>query len=313
MESVPATLEKKPSTSPTPKQNILYSQKVAPYVFVLPFIISFLLFFLYPVFSTILMSFQSILPGEVTFVGLENYKNLIGREFKRALSTNIIYTILTLAILIPLPMILAIILNSKLMVAKNIFRSTLFIPALTSVVVAGIIFRLIFGELEGSVMNQFIGLFGFEPINWLIKRETGMFALVLLATWRWSGINLLYFLSGLQSIPQEIYESAEIDGATPVKKFFYITIPMLKPITIYVLTISIFGGMSMFVESYMLWNGNNSPNDIGLTIVGYLYRKGLEQFELGFGSAVGMALLGITLIVNLIQLKFFGFFRREGE
>lgn len=122
---------------------------------------------------------------------------------------------------------------------------------------------------------------------------------------------MLYFLSGLSSIPDELYESASIDGAKSIDRFLHISIPMLKPTIIYVLTISIYGGLSMFTESYMLWAGNNSPQNIGLTIVGYLYRQGIEKNCMGYAAAVGVVLLVITLSLNIIQLKFTGQFKKE--
>ncbi|MBJ8191771.1 sugar ABC transporter permease, partial [Bacillus cereus] len=135
--------------------------------------------------------------------------------------------------------------------------------------------------LDGSLMNSLLGVFGLEPYKWLMNANTGFLALIVLALWRWLGVNMLYYMSGLQNIPPELYEAAQIDGASRFDSFWRITIPMLKPVTIYVFTISIYAGLSMFTESYMLWNGNNSPNDIGLTIVGYLYRQGLEQNSMG--------------------------------
>lgn len=291
--------------------SLLYSKKFAPYLLVSPFIISFLIFFTYPVFNTVIMSFQEILPGQVKFVGTANYEKLSNAQFYRAMYNSAIYTFFTLLVLIPLPLIFAVMLNSKIMRFKNFFRSTLFIPALTSVVVAGTIFRLIFGELPESLMNEIVGVFNIAPISWNKGAGTAMFVMVLLATWRWIGINIIYFLSGLQNIPHELYESAEIDGASMMDKFKSITLPLLKPVTIYVLTISIYGGFAMFTESYMLFGGNNSPRDIGLTIVGYIYKAGIQRNELGFGSVIGLTLLGIVLIINLIQLKFFGLFRKE--
>jgi arabinosaccharide transport system permease protein len=293
------------------KSNILYSQKVAPYFFVMPFIISFCLLFAYPVFTTIIMSFQEVYPGEITFIALENYKELWNPTFFKAIRNSTVFTFLTICVLIPLPLIMAVFLNSKVMFAKNLFRSVTFLPALTSIVVAGVIFRLIFGELEGSLINSIITKFNMEPHAWLNSSGTAMFALVILATWRWMGVNLLYYLAGLQNIPKELYESAEIDGASSWNKFSKITLPLLKPIMIYVLTISIYGGYSMFAESYMLYGGNKSPNDMGLTIVGYLYRSGLEQGNLGFGSAVGIVLLVITFLITITQLKIFGMFKKE--
>lgn len=209
-----------------------------------------------------------------------------------------------------MPLVLAVFLNAKLTKASA-FRSALFIPSLTSVVVAGTIFRLVFGSLDESVMNGFRHLLGMPSINWLANSATGMLVMVILATWRFTGVNIIYFLSALQSIPHELYESAEIDGANKWDRFWRITLPLLKPVAIYVITISIYGGYSMFTESFILWNGNRSPNDIGLTMIGLLYREGIERNNLGFGSAIGITLLGITMVLNVIQLKFFGLFKRR--
>lgn len=292
-------------------RSFLYSQSAAPYVFTLPFMLVFVIFFIYPLISTVIMSFQSVLPGQVQFIGFENFNRLFNADFYQAVKNSMIYTVLTLIVLIPLPMMLAVFLDSKIMRGKNIFRSVFFIPALTSVVVAGTIFRLIFGEVAGALMNTIVGIFGHAPVKWLRIQGTAYMAMVVLATWRWTGVNILYFLSGLQSIPVELYESASIDGASPIQKFRHITMPMLKPTIIYVLTISIYGGFAMFTESYMLFSGNRSPGGIGLTIVGYLYRQGWEQNNLGFGSAIGLSLLVLVMIINIIQLRFFGLFRKE--
>jgi arabinosaccharide transport system permease protein len=291
-------------------KGLFHSQKVAPYLFVAPFVISFLLFFAYPVYSTIIMSFQTVLPGETKFIGLENYRKLFNPTYYQAISNSAKYTFWTLVVLIPLPLIVAVFLNAGIMRMKNFFRSVLFIPALTSVVVAGIIFKLVFSELNGALANTLISYFGYTAQKWMASPTTAMFVLVLLATWRWLGVNIVYFLSGLQSIPSELYESAEIDGASTWDKFRSITLPLLKPVTIYVLTISIYGGFAMFTESYMMYSGNRSPKDIGLTMVGYIYQQGFEQFNLGFGSAIGLSLLVVTMAANLIQLKFFGLFKK---
>ncbi|BDG47572.1 MULTISPECIES: sugar ABC transporter permease [Parageobacillus] len=304
------------NTQPVPQKtkksrNILFSQKVAPYIFVSPFIISFLVFFLYPSISTIIMSFQEVLPGETKFIGLQNYKKLLNPHFYAALRNTTIYTIWTLVILIPLPLVLAVILNSKVIPGRNFFRSAYFIPALTSTIVVGVIFRLIFGELESSPANMLMKALGLHAQQWTMHWGTGMFLMVFLASWKWLGVNILYFLSGLQNIPKELYESAEMDGAGVFTKFFRITLPLLKPVTIYVLTISIFGGFRMYEESFVFWQ-NQSPGDIGLTLVGYIYQEGFMNNDMGFGSAIGIVLLAIVLVINLIQLKFTGAFKKEG-
>ncbi|ABR34518.1 MULTISPECIES: carbohydrate ABC transporter permease [Clostridium] len=292
-------------------KRFIYNKKAAPYVFILPFILVFLLFFISPMVNTVIMSFENVLPGSRKFVGFENYTKLLGdKVFLVALWNSFKYMIWTLILLIPIPMILACIIDSKLMVGKEFFKSALYLPALTSVAVAGIIFRFAFGEQSTSLMNQVVALFGMDPFKWLKNGTTGFIVLLVLACWRWTGVNMLYFLSGLKNIPAELYESADIDGANTLQKFRYITIPQLKPTTIYVLTISIYAGLAMFIESYMVFNGNNSPNNIGLTIVGYLYRQGIEKNAMGYASAVGLVLFIIGMAINLVQLKLNGTFKK---
>ena len=293
-------------------KKLMYNKKIAPYVFILPFILVFIIFFISPMINTVIMSFQEVLPGQREFVGIKNYSKLLGdKVFLKAMYNSFKYMVWTLILLIPIPMIFACIINSKLMVGREFFKSVFFLPALTSVVVAGTVFRLAFGEQGTSLMNQFIGLFGMDPIKWLKIGSTGFITLLVLACWRWTGVNMLYFLSGLKNIPEELYESADIDGATVWQKFRYITIPQLKPTTIYVLTISVYAGLAMFTESYMLWAGNNSPKNIGLTIVGYLYRQGIEKNAMGYASAVGNVLFDFARMISLGQLKLNGTFSKE--
>ena len=292
--------------------NFIYSWKVAPYIFVLPFILSFIVFWIYPLFSTIKMSFQNIKPGVTTWIGIANYAKLLkDRTFYTAISNSFLYMILTLVLLIPFPMLFACIMNSKFMKCKGLYKGILYLPALTSVVVAGTIFRLMFSELDGSAMNQLIRFFGGKSVKWLMEKPTGFIALLTLCCWRWTGVNMLYFMAGLNTIDNSLYESAEIDGATRTQVFKKITFPLLRPTTIYVLTISIYAGLAMFLESYMLWSGNSSPKNIGLTIVGYLYRRGIEKNQLGYASAVGLILLILALAINTIQLFLNGTFKKE--
>lgn len=291
-------------------KKLFYSQKLAPYVFVLPFALTVVIFWLFPIGNGVLLSFQDVLKDE--WVGLGNYQRLLSDKiFLKAVYNSAKYMVGTLILLIPFPMLFATLLNSKLMKKPGLFKSIYFIPALTSVVVAGTIFRLMFGEMNTSLANQVIAAFGMSPIKWLKGEWTSYFALLLLACWRWTGVNILYFLAGLQSISTDIYEAASIDGASKWQQFVKISFPLVKPTTVYVLTISIYAGLSMFTESYMLWKGNNSPQNIGLTIVGYLYRQGIEKRAMGYACAVGLILLIIVMIVNLVQLKATGTFDKE--
>nr|WP_154959236.1 sugar ABC transporter permease [Paenibacillus xylanexedens] len=296
-------------------KKFVYSQKVAPYVFVLPFILIFLIFWLYPLVNSFVISFQDRMLGQdPKWIGEANYSKLLtDKVFLISIKNSVVYMLGTLVLLIPFPMLFAVMINSKLMMGREFFKSSFFLPALTSVAVAGTIFRLTFGEMEGSLMNSFLGLFGVEPIKFLKDGSWSMAALLILACWRWTGVNMLYYLSGLKSIDNEYYEAASIDGASAWQKFRMITMPLLKPTTVYVTTISVYAGLAMFTESLMMFNGNKSPQNIGLTIVGYLYRQGIEQNKLGYAAAVGIILLVIAMVINLTQLKFSGMFKKEED
>ncbi|NUU78991.1 carbohydrate ABC transporter permease [Paenibacillus xylanilyticus] len=296
-------------------KKFVYSQKVAPYVFVLPFILIFLIFWFFPLVNSFVMSFQDRMLGQdPKWIGEANYSKLFtDKVFLTSIKNSVVYMLGTLVLLIPFPMLFAVMINSKLMMGREFFKSSFFLPALTSVAVAGTIFRLTFGEMEGSLMNSFLGLFGVEPIKFLKDGDWSMAALLILACWRWTGVNMLYYLSGLKSIDNEYYEAASIDGASAWQKFRTITMPLLKPTTVYVTTISVYAGLAMFTESLMMFNGNNSPKNIGLTIVGYLYRQGIEKNKLGYAAAVGIVLLVIAMVINLTQLKFSGMFKKEED
>ena len=293
-------------------KKFFYSTKAAPVVFICPFVLTVVVFWLLPIGKSVMMSFQNVLQGQEEWIGLRNYRQLLNdRVFRIAVGNTFKFTIGMLLLLIPLPMVLACIINSRILKYTKIFKTIYFIPALTSVVVAGTVFRLIFGEGDRALMNQVLQLFGGESVKWLRLRTTGYAALLILACWRWIGVNMMYYIAGLQNIPAELYESASIDGANGFRQLVGISIPLLKPTTTYVLTISINAGLSMFIESYMLWKGNNSPGNIGLTIVGYLYRQGIEKNAMGYASAVGILLLLVVLAINMTQLYLTGFFRKE--
>ena len=171
-------------------RKFLYSQKAAPYVFVLPFILSFALFWIYPLFSTFKMSFQSILPGQVEWIGLDNYTKLLkDTAFHTAVANSFQYMLLTIVLLIPFPMLFAVLIDSNLVKAKGIWKAVLYLPALTSVVVSGILFRFMFSEYETSQMNLLMTALGMAPMKWLKHKTTAYVALLLLACWRWTGVD----------------------------------------------------------------------------------------------------------------------------
>ena len=238
-------------------KKFLYSQKAAPYVFILPFVLTVILFWVFPIANGVLLSFQDVLKDK--WVGMNNYKRLLSDTyFRKAVWNSFKYMVGTLVLLIPFPMLFASMLNSKLMKAKGFFKSVYFIPALTSVVVVGTIFRLMFGEMDTALANQILNFFGHSSIKWLKGEWTGYFALLLVACWRWTGVNILYFLAGLQNISTDLYEAASIDGATSGQVFFKITLPLLMPILLYVAITSLIGGLQMFDVPQIITSGSGT-------------------------------------------------------
>lgn len=303
-----------PSIQVISKKRKMSAKVIAPYFFIAPFAISFLVFMLFPLIYAFVLSFQQMIPftQDSEWVGLKNFQTVLSSQrFYTALWNVARYAFWTCLILIPGPMLIAYIVNSKTTKYKTLFRSLYFIPVLTSTIVAGIVFRFMFSSEAGGAFNSLLKLIGAEPTLWLNQAGTAIFALVIIAVWRWFGVNMIYFLSGLNNISPELYESAEVDGATGWQKFIYITAPLLKPITIFVLTISIAGGFSLFNEAYVYWPSMASPNDVGTTIVILIYRTAFLSNDFGTAAAMGIVLFVIILVVNLIQLKIMGLFKRE--
>ena len=286
------------------KKEKIAMSKWAPYVFTAPFIIYFLVFFVYPITQTFWQSLcQQTGFAPPKFAGLANYKLLGDDYFKLAVQNSAIYTFFTCLILIPLPLVLAVILDSKFVVRSEAFKSALFIPALTSVVMAGLFFKYAFSSNEAALMNEIIGHLGIKAQGWLEKRTTTWIVLVIFCVWKWLGVNIVYYLSALQTVSRDLYEAATIDGANAWQRFIKITVPCVKPTIIYVLTISIYGGFSMFAEAFTLFNSARTPGDIGATIVSYIYAQGFNRNNFGLASAAGISLLFGVLIINIIQLS----------
>jgi arabinosaccharide transport system permease protein len=290
----------------------LHSRKVAPFVFLTPFLVLFLVFKVWPVIQAVNISFARFEGVQnQTWVGLQNYNILFSYpRFFSALRNTTVYTIGTLLVLIPLPLILAVLLDSGRVAKSTVFRVILFLPALTSLVVVGAVFRLILGR-EGflnSVLTTFLGI---QPLRWLEVADLTLPSLVLLAVWRWTGINIMYFNAGLVNIPKEFYEAAAIDGANAWQMFWRITLPLLRPTTLFVVILSLIGGYQVFVEPFILFTNGESPGNSALTIAVLIYRTAFLSFQFGPAAAMGVILALIIFALSLIQFRFFGAFKKE--
>ena len=288
-----------------------HRRQVVPFIFLTPFLVLFLVFKVWPVIYAFLLSFQKLQGiGTAEWIGVHNYQTLFSDPaFGKSLYNTTLYTVGTLLILIPIPLILAALLHSGRVKWAHGFRLLLFLPVLTSLVVTSVVFRLILAE-EG-IFNSALSFFGVPPQRWLLTAALAIPSMIIIAVWRWTGMNIIYFTSGLGNIPKEVFEAAAIDGANALQSFFYMTVPMLKPIIIFVVILSLIGGYQVFVEPYVLYVGGRTPGEGGLTMAMYLYRTGFRTFKMGYASAIGVALALIIMVLSLIQFRSLGFFGRE--
>ncbi len=280
-------------------------------VFLLQFLIVFGVFRIWAVANAVVMSFQEMEGiGSSRWTGFDNYIRLLSdATFITALKNTAFYTAGTLLILIPLPLVLAAVLRSPLVARASAFRSTIFLPVLTSLVVVGVVFSLLL--TTNGLLNSFLGLFGVPPLRWLEARNLAVPAMILMAVWRWTGINVIYFTTGLANIPRDMYEAASVDGAGAFRRFWNVSVPLSKPIILFVTVLTIFGGMQLFVEPFILWGTGGGPGQGGLSVVVYLYRTAFTSFQLGYASAIGVVLALIIVTLSLVVLKVFGFFKRD--
>jgi arabinosaccharide transport system permease protein len=301
----------KAATKDRVKTPFFHRPYVVAAVFLLPFLIVFGVFRVWAVANAVVMSFQEMEGiGTAQWTGFDNYIRLLSDStFLTALRNTALYTAGTLLILIPVPLVLAAVLRSPLVARSSAFRSTIFLPVLTSLVVVGVVFSLLLAT--NGLLNSFLGLFGVPSLRWLEARNLAVPAMILMAVWRWTGINVIYFTTGLANIPRDMYESAAVDGAGAFRRFWSISVPLSKPIILFVTVLTIFGGMQLFVEPFILWGTGGGPGQGGLSVVVYLYRTAFTSFQLGYASAIGVVLALIIVTLSLVVLKVFGFFKRD--
>ena len=235
-------------------------------------------------------------------------------SFMRAFKNTLVISILKILFTFPAPIIFAIMLNEVRNTAfKKTIQTVTYLPHFMSWIVVAGLMRVLLSPVDG-VINDIIVALGGNKIRFLMEPKWFRPLVVLSSLWKNVGWGSIVYLAALTGIDPQLYEAADIDGANGVQKFTRICLPLLKPTTIYVLTISIYAGLAMFTESYMIFGGNNSPKNYGLTIVGYLYRYGFEKVDkFGFASAVGLVLLVGAMIITVAQLFITGTIGRKED
>jgi ABC-type sugar transport system permease subunit len=291
-----------------------WQRRLAPYLFISPFFLGYAVFFLYPVLWALYLSFfqQVGIGGQAKFVGLENYFNLLHDEtFQKALANTTYYAAGSILCIVPIALLLAVVLFMRNLHGREFFRLFFFTPNITSGVVVGIIFGLVFSADYGLINNFILAPLGLPSIRWLQDAEWVMPAIIILGIWRFTGINALYFMAGLQNISEEVREAAMIDGANRWQVFRFITLPLLRPVMVFVLTFAIIGSYNLFAEPSILVGGQGGPGNSGLFMTMYLYLTGFRFLKFGYASAIGYALAIIILVLTLIQLRVMGIFRED--
>jgi arabinosaccharide transport system permease protein len=284
----------------------LLDARLAPFVLLLPFMAIFVLFRIWPLIQAVVFSFQKVkgISGN-EWVGLDNYERIFNApQFSTAMWNTFVYTIVTLIILIPIPLALSALLDRGSTYKPMAWRISLFLPALASLVVVSFIFRVILSD-EG-LMNKALMSLGLSPQHWLTSASLAIPAMLIIATWRWVGVNMLYFNSGLVNISRELYEAAAIDGAKGTQMFRHITVPLMRPTILFVLIISVIGGFQLFVEPLLLWPGGNSPSNSGMSMALLIYKTAFTSFRFGDAAAMGVVLAVIILIVSLVVFRLAG-------
>lgn len=283
------------------------SPRWAPYWFLLPFAVVFLVFIAWPLLRSLLLSFTITAgPGASVFVGLDNYRFLMSDpDFWIATRNTLVFAVFTICLQVPLALALALMLNRKGLWLRNSLRFAFFSPHLMGLVFAAILFTLLFAPLFGLVniaLNQ--ATFGYWSLEtrWLGEARWVMPALILVNLWLYIGYSMIYFLAALQSVDRELYEAARVDGASTISQFWHVTLPGIRHVLIFVVVLSTIGSFQLFELPYLLLNNTSGPEQAGLTLVMYLYNNGFISGDLGYASAIGWTLVLLVLVITLIQL-----------
>lgn len=290
-----------PRTKRRNKQSV--KDTISAYIYIAPFFILFGVFGVFPIIYTGFISFHkwSIL-GEKTFVGFKNYQLLLSDPLflKSLINTFSIWFLSTLPQLF-IALVLAFLLNQAFLKGKQFFRLAVFLPNITSVVAVAIIFSAMFGQHYG-VLNYILSFIGINPIDWKGSLLGTYVAISTMVMWRWIGYNSIIYLAALQSISKELYEAATIDGASKIQQFFYITIPMVRPMIIFTVILSTIGGLQIFAEPMMFSGTGGGSSSQGLTITLYLYEEAFVRNSFGYASAIAWMLFFIIVLFSLVNL-----------
>jgi ABC-type sugar transport system permease subunit len=284
----------------------LRQRDVLPYLFILPNLVLLVVFVLIPIVFTFGMSFakwQGLGLQPQAWVGLQNYVDMANDDVAvTAFRNTLLYSLGTVVPLLAMGLGIAMILDSRLP-GRTFFRVISYLPVVISWVAASVIWQLIFVN-PGGILNVLIGYVGIPPQLWTNDPALALPSIMFLTFWKGLGFYVLIFLAGLQTIPPSVYEAAVIDGARRSQLFWMITLPLLRPTTLFALVIGIVGSFEIFVPVLLMTGGG--PGYASMVLVMAVYRAAFQLFQMGYASAIAVVLFLATLVISLLQFKLFG-------
>ena len=285
--------------------NISLKRKIdrQAWYFILPSIILITVFVFYPMLQAFIISLKSGMGNNLSFIGIENYKRLLtDSTFKKALFNTVLYLIVQVPIMVILSLAISSLLNDKKLKARGFFRTAIFLPCVTSLVAYSIIFKSLFAT-DGFI-NMFLMKINLisQPIAWITHPIWAKVLIIIAITWRWTGYNMVFYLAGMQSIDDSIYEEAEIDGASSFMKLKKITLPLLKPIILFTTINSTIGTLQLFDETVNITDGG--PANSTITISQYIYNLLFKYSpNFGYAAAISYVIVLIIVVLSFLQLK----------
>ena len=286
-----------------------YYGKYSPYLFLLPSAVVLVIFFFIPFFQTFLLSFLDYSTNiyKPEFIGVANYVKLFHNPvFYKVLWNTFIYLFIAVPILAIFPLFLAVLINQKIK-GVTLYKILIYLPVIVSIVVAAIAFKWLYADQ--GILNYVVTSLGFKSIGWLTDPNYALYSVIIVTIWKGIGYYMIIYLAALMSVPNELYEACDIDGASFLTKHLTVTVPHIMPTIALVTTISAISAMKVFAEIYVMTKGG--PLNSSKTIVYYIYERAFENLDLGIASAMAVVLLIIVMGFSLINI--FCFERKKYE
>ena len=272
------------------------------YFYITPFFIVFLIFSLFPILYSFVLSFcdMDVLSGRFTFVGMRNYQRLFeSGYFFKSIGNTLLIWIMSIIPQLSIAFVLALILSNKWFRGRFLLRNIYYFPNLVTPVTIGLLFGAMF-SYPGGAVNNIITMLGLEAVDFQNNQMLARMVIAIAICWKNFGFNIIYFTAGINSISDDVLEAAEVDGASNWQKITRITLPLMRPILIYVLVTSVIGGLQMFDESHLVFK--SVPGDATVTMVKYLYDSAFERFQFGYAAAVAYGIFVIIIIASVFSL-----------